>query len=348
MKRLIYIIILFATAFSACKKDNNMLANIKSDVGAPTFTSPIASSAMVVAVADTAKTFRIKWNKADFGVQAVVNYTVQIDAAGKNFATAYGIGSTTNDSLSITIGKLNDILLNNLNLPPNVKSDVALRITAVLSEKNKITSSPIKLSVTTYKEIVPEKLFIPGDYQGWITDVAPAIRFLGDGKYEGYVYMNVGGKFKFVSTAGTTITYGDGGAGKLSTNGAAAGLTATTPGYYKLNADIKNLSYSVAAIQSFGLIGSSTAGGWDNSTPMLYDPVNGVWKATATLVPGALKFRANNSWDINYGPADVNALTGTLIQTNDAVTITQNGSYTVTIDFKQATATKYLYTVTKN
>ena len=51
----------------------------------------------------------------------------------------------------------------------------------------------------------------------------------------------------------------------------------------------------------WGLIGSATAGGWDNSTPMTYNPVTGRWSVTTTLVDGEFKFRANNGWDINLG-----------------------------------------------
>ncbi|MBC6109973.1 SusE domain-containing protein [Pedobacter fastidiosus] len=349
MKRLIYFILFFVTAFTACKKDNNIVATIKTNVGAPIITIPVNASAIVITAPDTTKAFKVKWKKADFGVAVVLNYTVQLDAAGKNFASAVNIGNSNADSVSMSLGSLNTTLLNVLNLTANAKSDVEIRVTATLSNNNKITSVPIKISVTTYKELAPDKLFVPGAYQNWAPDVAPFIRFVADSKYEGFVYMSVADQFKFTSAADWNhINYGDGGAGKLTTDGLAGGVTVSAPGYYKLNVDTKNLTYSTALIQSFGIIGSATSGVWDNSTPMTYDKTNGVWKVTANLVAGALKFRANNVWDINFGPADVNAFTGTLIQTNDAITITANGNYTITIDFKQATANKYLYTVVKN
>jgi hypothetical protein len=103
-------------------------------------------------------------------------------------------------------------------------------------------------------------------------------------------------------------------------------------------------------INTFGIIGTATPQQWNASTPMTFSTTTKLWKITLNLVPGALKFRANDDWGINYGPADVNALTGTLIQTNDAITVVNAGNYTVTIDMSQSTANqkKYVYTVVKN
>lgn len=52
-----------------------------------------------------------------------------------------------------------------------------------------------------------------------------------------------------------------------------------------------------------GIIGSSTLKGWDASTPM--KPARGndphQWQVTLPLSQGEVKFRANNSWDVNWG-----------------------------------------------
>jgi starch-binding outer membrane protein SusE/F len=349
MKTSIILTLLAAMVFSSCKKDN-VVAVIKSDAGAPVLSAPASNTAIVVTAPDTVKKFNIKWSKADYGVKTVVSYFVQMDAAGKNFATAINVGSTNADSLSFSWGSLNNRILNQLKLPANAASQIEFRIGAYLGKRDTLFSQTVKVEVTTYKEQAPEKLWVPGAYQGWSPGAAPVVRLLGDAKYEGYVYMNVADQFKFTSAADWVhVNYGYAGtAGKLTTDGLAGGVTVASAGYYKLNVDTKNLSYSAVQIQSFGLIGSATSGAWDNSTPMTYDAVNDIWKATANLVAGALKFRANNNWDINYGPADSNSFNGTLIQTDGAITINENGSYTVTIDLKQSTDKKYFYTVVKN
>jgi hypothetical protein len=97
------------------------------------------------------------------------------------------------------------------------------------------------------------------------------------------------------------------------------------------------------------LIGTATPGNWDSSTDMTFDPETGLWSKTLDLVNGALKFRANNAWDVNYGPKDSNALEGELIGTDAAISIPSNGNYTVTIDMSRSgDGHKYTYTVVKN
>jgi hypothetical protein len=120
-------------------------------------------------------------------------------------------------------------------------------------------------------------------------------------------------------------------------------------GYHRFKVDIANLTYEIYPVESFGVIGTATPGSWDNSTAMEYDVDNGTWSVTLDLAAGALKFRANNSWDVNYGPEDSNALTGKLISTDAAITISENGNYTVTIDMSRSNdAHTYTYVVTKN
>jgi len=84
----------------------------------------------------------------------------------------------------------------------------------------------------------------------------------------------------------------------------------------------------------WGLIGDATPGGWDNSTPMTYDPATGLWSVTTTLVNGAFKFRANNSWDINLG-GDLNNLS----YGGDNIPIT-GGTYTITLNLTNPQAFK--------
>ena len=57
-----------------------------------------------------------------------------------------------------------------------------------------------------------------------------------------------------------------------------------------------------AQISSVGLIGTATPGGWDFDTNMVQDMDSAhLWTMTIMLVPGACKFRADDSWDINWG-----------------------------------------------
>lgn len=67
-----------------------------------------------------------------------------------------------------------------------------------------------------------------------------------------------------------------------------------------------------AQFQTVGIIGSATPSGWDASTPMVQD-VNDPhsWSLTSiTLTTGELKFRADDSWTVNWGSGDFPTGTG--------------------------------------
>jgi len=82
---------------------------------------------------------------------------------------------------------------------------------------------------------------------------------------------------------------------------------------------------------------------------MTYNVSTGLWTITTSLTAGALKFRANDSWDINYGPTNPNALSGAIVFNNpNAITITTAGTYTITMDMTQTVQKGYLYSVVQN
>lgn len=87
--------------------------------------------------------------------------------------------------------------------------------------------------------------------------------------------------------------------------------------------------------KSIGIIGSATAGGWDNETALTRDGGNAdVWKGTVNIKEGEFKFRADSAWTISWGggtfPSDTASLTGG----NIAVTADQAGDYLVTFNTK--------------
>lgn len=83
---------------------------------------------------------------------------------------------------------------------------------------------------------------------------------------------------------------------------------------------------------SIGIIGSSTSNGWDASTPMKLANSSDMhqWTLTLQLVQGEIKFRANNSWDVNWGGNDFPSGTGVRGGLNIQVPTTSY--YTVTFN----------------
>ncbi len=334
--------------FSACKKDPKVM--VSSNIAAPVLVNPADGTSIAVTPADSSQIVSAIWHKANYGVDAVVNYFVEVAVAGNNFAGHIVIGSTVKDTLSMTYGALNSKLLAGLNLPANAASSIEVRTGAAIYGKDSVYSKPIKLTFTTFKELAPEKLWLPGSYEGYNPAAAPTIPSVTTFTYEGYAYFNASGNFKFTSAPDYGhVNYGDAGGGKLTTDGLAGGIGYDAAGVYKLNADIKNLTYTAVLIKTFGIIGTATPHAWDSSTAMTYDAVKNLYNVKVDLVPGALKFRANDAWDINYGPADANALSGKLIFNDPgAITIVNAGNYTVTLDMSQSTQKAYVYTIVKN
>ena len=181
------------------------------------------------------------------------------------------------------------------------------------------------------------KLYVPGSHQGWSPGSAPIVYNRNfDMKYEGYVNFSANDLFKFTSDPDWDHTnYGDGGNGTLSTTG--DNLTVAEAGYYKLNVDLSGSPFTYTKVKTdWGLIGDATVGGWDNSTPMTYNPDTKVWTVTTTLTAGkAFKFRANNGWDINLGGNQSNLSYG-----GDNIQVATDGTYLVTLDLSNPEAYK--------
>lgn len=347
MKKIFIIAAVLSFALlQACKKDK--LANV-GNVQAPVLTSPSADTAIIVTQADSSQTLKISWKSATYGVSAVVSYFVQVDSAGKNFSKLVNLGNVTSaNSVSLSYGTLNSLLSNGLNLAPNAPTSVELRVGSAIYGKDTVFSKVVKIALTTFKGV--DRLWLPGSYEGYAPASAPTIPKQSANMFEGYAYFSAAGNFKFTSAPDYNhINYGDGGSGKLTTDGNAGGIGYNSAGVYLLDANTSALTYSATYISTFGIIGTATVGQWNTSTPMTYNQSTGLWTIKTTLTAGALKFRANDGWDINYGPSNSDNLTGVLIFNDPgAINIVNAGTYTITIDMTQSKQVGYLYSVVQN
>jgi len=155
------------------------------------------------------------------------------------------------------------------------------------------------------------EIFVPGSFQAasgygndWTPEDAPALASVNsDDKYEGYVYFgSANTEFKFTDERSFDLNWGDNeGDGTLEENG--GNIVAADPGYYLINVDLNDLTYTLTRTE-WGVIGDATPDGWDADQDMAYDVENKVWTITTDLTVGAMKFRANDLWDINFGDDD--------------------------------------------
>ena len=193
---------------------------------------------------------------------------------------------------------------------------------------------------------------IPGDYVAasypgsaladWAPDKSPQMisTIAAPDKLEGYVYMaKATNEWKFASQPNWDApNYGDGGAGKLDASGANVKSPA---GYYKIMADATAMTYTAVATV-WGVIGSATPNAWNDETALTYNPASRTWTGSVHLTAAEFKFRANHSWDYNYGSTSKDA---NLNAGGDNIAITVESDYAISLDLSHPNA--YTYTANR-
>lgn len=147
-------------------------------------------------------------------------------------------------------------------------------------------------------------LYMKGDANGW--DGYDYLSGEDGVKFTGFMYLNQNG-FKFTTAPDWS---GTGYGANFETAPDAANIVITEPaGYYQVDVDLSEKTYTLTPITSIGIIGSASPNGWDSDVDMTYVPynkdtkeVNGYWEVkNITLSAGEIKFRANDGWDISWG-----------------------------------------------
>lgn len=160
---------------------------------------------------------------------------------------------------------------------------------------------------------VPLHLGTPNTSQDWKPETSQWLVKVGTTDvYRGFSYFGgqYGGKFTDDFT-GSTVWYGLDGDVVIDENGVVTGkissssgnniLEGSSPALYWMEVDMEALTFKMTPIESFGLIGSATPGGWDAETKLEASADMLTWTATVGLKDGELKFRANNAWAISLG-----------------------------------------------
>ncbi len=296
----------------------------------------IAPSTTIVLLEDNAdkNALTVSWDAVAFPIEAPVTYAVQFDVpsdiTGANAwlkATRIEVGQDVLTK-SFSVRDLNKIATD-LGLQPNKANKLIVRVEAQMDRK--IFSNNAELTVTPYeKSVVFGEIYMPGSYQGeWDVNTASVLAAIEKGVYQGYatVLPGYGTGFKVNTAKNWAEFYGADGADNIKKM-SDTDLQMPGVGSYQIKVNLNTLKWSAKAY-AWGIVGTAQAGGWDNSTPMSYDHKTKTWKVTADLVPGALKFRLNNNWGVNYGPPDESK--NVIAKDNGgAYTISEAGTYEVT------------------
>lgn len=340
-----YLWLALMTLMLSCEKDESIVT-LKQDGNAAAVTSTAEELAPPITAETLADNLTIKWSEADYGANTEIKYTVEMDVSCNGFNSPVVIGTTTNEFFDLTLDALNAKLLSNLKMAQHVPTEVQLRVKSEVKGQFQKTSEAITYTITPYSRWSKGLWLVGGD---WDDAAAPVIYSAAESVYDGYAYLNDEASFKFadIRTCDKTLYGGNGGV--LSDAVGADELAVGTSGYYRVKADVDNSAYEFTLIESFGIIGTATAGGWNTSTPLDYNEGAQTWELNTDLTGGALKFRANNQWNINYGPADGSKLDGALkLDDPGAISIQEPGNYTIIIDFSKKKSPDFTYSVKKN
>lgn len=210
----------------------------------------------------------------------------------------------------------------------------------------------INLLKATNTQSFNEYIWETGVNNNWGQIEQPLYCTNQDGIYVGFFYAQDAdwsygmGAFKFTGAFnswdegnyGTGTINDDGLSGTLIDDDGSGNITAT-PGFYKATVNLANMTYSLTPIASIGIIGPA-AGGWGEDTDLTYNPQTRAWEGTIELTADEFKFRANDSWEINWGGE-----TGNLTQDGNSLTISEAGTYF--IQFFPLCETKSYCTLTK-
>lgn len=340
----LFFLALIGLLFAACEDDEvGPVAKVNS---VPVITSPSAGTSVVLTEDNADQVVaEFTWTAADFGFDAATSYALQADVAGGDFSAPISLGTANSTQITnLTVEELNTKLLAN-DFPGETEADLQLRVVATVnSAVAPAISETVSMKVTPYTVIIIyPQLQVPGSYQGWdpANNNTVIYSLKSDGKYEGYVFMpDPNAAFKYTDGPSWDTNWGDTDAdGTLDPGG--TDIFVAEAGGYKLNVDLNSLTHTNEKAD-WGLIGDATPTGWDSDTDMTFDSGKNAWTITIDLVPGVIKFRANDDWALNFGDDGANKI---LEYGGADIAVEEAGNYTIDLILSVA---RYTYTITKN
>ena len=363
-----------AVVLSSCEKDE--VKAVLTSGSAPSLTSSATTLVLQQANANNEAVKFTYTVDANFGFDAAVTYVLQISKGGTSFASA----TTTEVALSKTAPLEKSFKVVDFNrellkiIPYGAATPIEVRVKAsVGAAAPAIFSNVVTITATAYRDLIvytyPDALNLAGNFQGWSPGSAPQIVNKNNGgytnatnnRYEGYIIFNAATpEFKMVKgndwpmgdhgDAGSNYTNPNTGGGSLTASGGSnLKLPSGGPGlagYYRIRADISNLTWSYDKITRWGIIGEFN--GWGSpDVAMTFNAATGVWSITRDMPVGKFKFRANNDWAINFGDnTSPNAADFKPDYGGSDISITTAANYTISLDL--SAGGNYVYTIKKN
>jgi starch-binding outer membrane protein SusE/F len=340
----------------------------------PIILTPSSTSALVLQVANaTDNAISFNWNASGYG-NNTINYALQLDIAGDNFAhpqvIKYGAALTS----SITVNDLNSLAIA-AGVSGGSTKDVEFRIVSYLGTTYAtplVYSSAVSISITTFTPI-PSVLFIIGDATplGWNNNpgLAPTQQFtrLDAVSYGITINLTAGGSYLLLPEDHNLWTHKYGGAsaagGALLSDGAVPGSNTPAPatsGTYQIVVNFQTGTYTVTPVTTtippvLFIIGDATPLGWNNNSGL--SPTQQFTRIDAVSYGIVVNLTAGGSylflpedqglWTHKYG--GTSATSGTLLADgavpgSNTPAPAVSGNYQIIVNFQTGTYTVTPYT----
>jgi hypothetical protein len=186
----------------------------------------------------------VVWNKATYdGDATVINYTIEIAAAGTSFAKPSVVGTSTSTFKNFTVGELNSAVLNS-GFKPFVEHSIDIRVKSTLGGVGSTpqVSNFYTIKVTPYPSWPNWGIIGSATPTGWGSDTN--LDYDLDTKKYSITLDMVVGEFKFRLDDAWTLNYGDDG-NNLSLEAGGANIPITAAGSYTIVADFTAKTYTI-------------------------------------------------------------------------------------------------------
>ena len=239
----------------------------------------------------------LSWEAARLTYNEAVTYAVSVSYdGGEAIEVAKDLTGTT---CTKTVDEWNELIVAT-GAPEAKPAEVQFTVTAYSETyPDGVPSAPLAVTVTTYKATYPAYIQLTG------TDKKLPQSTLTKGLFECFVNLASDTNFKLLDPDSAAELGSDDAEattddkGNKVINGTIGGNTAISlsAGTYRISASMKFNTLQIVKVESLGLIGSATVGGWDKESPLEYDGVANTYSVVTTLTKdGEYKPRANDNW----------------------------------------------------
>src|SRR5688572_5276612 len=196
--KIFFVFVTLALGFAACE-DDNIKAVLKSDVESNELLAP-SSNSYVLTMEDKNNVMEtFVWEATDFGFKAGVDYTLEIDLAGNDFANATEVTSTNLLEAAVNVGAFNDLLLA-IGLTPEEAGDIEIRVVSDIGSNVPVVYSSVRtIEVTAYATSFPPIYGMGAGLKGWGPWPDNAVEWQSSAfkKYETVAYFTQGQAFRW-------------------------------------------------------------------------------------------------------------------------------------------------------